>query len=174
MRTHNPPTTAELIAEGPPYVYGGGHSKDSAVACIQKARDVNPQYCDIWNSWPTHTYWLPGPYSDYQVEMLEMGAWDNLELQKPLTFFDKITALRKVYESKDWFPKGPSDFKKAGKKKKTAFTDICQRLSGKGKKQAGKWREIVNVEKSTWDLLMKIVQGNFFATIASVFIISCR
>jgi hypothetical protein len=91
--------------------------------------------------------------------MMEMGAWDNIQIQKPLTFIDRVTALRKVYESKSWFPKGPKQYTKAARKKKADWSDVVRRISNKKKAQSGKWKPIVNLEQSSWGLLMKIIHG---------------
>jgi hypothetical protein len=152
------------LQEGPAYVYGGGHSKDAAKICIQKAKALQMTTVDIWQEWPSHTYWLPGPYSEYIVDMMEMGAWDNIQIQKPLLFIDRITALRKVYESKAWFPGGPKQYEKSKRQKRVAWSEAVQRISGKKAAQARKWTPIVNLEKSAWDRLLKIMLGLVFAT----------
>jgi hypothetical protein len=99
-----------------------------------------------------------GPPKDYLQDLITLGAWDNEQVAKPLSFLDRITATRRLFL--DHFPGGKAEYdvlKKTGDK--TAFKKTIIATWGMEGGQANKWRDIVRVAQSTWDYFVQIVSG---------------
>jgi hypothetical protein len=97
--------------------------------------------------------------------LITLGAWDNEQVAKPLNFLDRITASRRIFVKH--FPGGKAQYDEA--KQKTGFKKALQATWGLERGQAGKWRDIVRVDDSTWNLFISIISGTYiFAKAAHI------
>ena len=89
--------------------------------------------------------------------LVSIGALDNETVARPLNFYDCISVCRRLY-LKD-FPKGPEDYKsnedlgprQRKDQPKRDFKAKIMATWGLATGQAGKWRDIVNVDTGVWD-----------------------
>jgi hypothetical protein len=143
------------------------HGRHAVINCINRAEEQNVTAPVQWFEWPCFTYWLPGQPEDYMELLISIGALDNETVARPLNFFDRISVCRRLY-LKD-FPRGPADYRAneelgPRKKKDQAKRDFRAKIMstwGVQSGQAGKWRDIVNVESGVWQRYEKIMQGLF-------------
>jgi hypothetical protein len=102
-----------------------------------------------------------GPPKQYLKDLITLGALDNEQVAKPLTFIDRMAASREIFL--DQFPGGKAEddkLKQTGQKKE--FKMALMETWGLEGGQAGKWRDIVRVDHSTWELFKMILTGKFF------------
>ena len=76
--------------------------------CRRKAEQEKIEQPKQWSSWPCWTYWLPGKPEEYLQDLIAIGAWDNEQVQKALTFIDKIVVCRNLFFNA--FPDGPNEY----------------------------------------------------------------
>jgi hypothetical protein len=124
-----------------------------------------------WLSWPTVTYFLPHKMEAYADELLILGAWDNAVRQEAPKFPDKIFTIRKRFLRGF---KNPAGYRTAKKKERSAFLKLIQEIFEVKCKvffllklitivagTAGKWKDMVNCEDSTWRFLYAITSGKY-------------
>jgi hypothetical protein len=141
------------------YACGGAHGRVSIVMCIDKATVEKMLIPSFWQNWPGRFYWLEGPIEDYKELLITLGTWDNEVVQKTLTFVDKITGCRSYFEEKFGDLQG---YLNSEREARFAFVPkILGMYQIPSAGDAGKYRDLVRVEKSTWTLLHTIMTGNF-------------
>jgi hypothetical protein len=113
------------------------------------------------------TVTLLGPPKEYLQDLITLGALDNEQVAKPLTFLDRMLASRQLFLNE--FPGGKAEYdkiRKTGQKKE--FKYALMRTWGLETGQGAKWRDIVRVDDSTWELFKSILSGNCFVTGSSL------
>jgi hypothetical protein len=117
----------------------------------------NLQIPQVWTHWPARFYWLEGDIEDYLEHLVTLGTWDNEIVQKGLSFLDKITGCRRAFERDFGSVQAYIDDVKGLKDGFVAKIQRMYQIRGEG--DAGKYRDLVRVDDSTWKLLYTVMTG---------------